>query len=160
MRTGQPRRDHEPGTRRWWPALALLALLAAGASLLSAAGRHQWALSLFRQPARYTVLSFSHAAALPATAVTGQPITVAFTVGNHEGQVVEYRYILSAAGGGSSRVLSESTRIVAAGANWTVSAVVRPGCSTSPCRIEVSLPGHPESIDFLVALKAPGKQHA
>jgi hypothetical protein len=159
-RAGQPSRNREPGARRWWPILAPLAVLAAGASLLSPTGRHQWALSLFRQPARYTVLSFSHAAALPATAVSGKPITVSFTVGNQEGQVEDYRYVLNATGGGSSRILSGSMRTVAAGTKWTVSTMVRPACRASRCRIEVSLPGHPETIDFLVALKAPGRQHA
>ncbi len=96
-----------PGARRWWPILSPLAVVAAGASLLWPSGRHQWAVSLLRQPARYTVLSFSDAAALPAAAVIDKPITVSFTVGNHEGRAVDYRYILSAAGGERSRVLGE-----------------------------------------------------
>jgi hypothetical protein len=146
--------------RPWWPILAPLAVLIIGISLLVPAGRHQWALSLFRQPTRYTVLFFDHPAALPATAVTGEPITVSFTVGNQEGRDIDYRYVLRAAGGGRSRIVGESSRTVPAGASWTVSAAVRPACRTSPCRIEVSLPGHPETIDFLVAIKVPAGQHA
>jgi hypothetical protein len=157
---GQLYRDWGPGARRWWPFLAPFALFAVGASLLTPAGRHQWALSIFRQPTRYTVLSFNHPAALPATAVADKPITVSFTIGNHEGHGVDYRYVLSATGARKSRILGESTRTVAAGATWTVSVAVRPACSTSPCRIGVSLPGHPETIDFLVALRAPGGRHA
>jgi hypothetical protein len=153
---GQSDRDRESGARRWWPILAPLAALAIGVSLLSPAGRHEWALSLFRQPTRYTVLSFDHAAALPATAATGEPITVSFTVGNEEGRVADYRYVISAAGGRSSRILGESARTVAAGAMWTVTTAIRPACGIARCRIEVALPGHPETIDFLVALKAPG----
>jgi hypothetical protein len=145
-----------PSARRWWPILIPLAVVAAGASLLWPSGRHQWAVSLLRQPARYTVLSFSDAAALPAAAVIDKPITVSFTVGNHEGRAVDYRYILSAAGGERSRILGESTRIVAAGAEWTVSTAVRPACGAPRCRIEVSLPGHPETIDFLVVLRGRG----
>jgi hypothetical protein len=156
----QPSRGREPGARRWWPILAPLAVLAIGASLLSPTGRHQWALSLVRQPARYTVLSFNHAANLPATAVIGRPIRVSFTVGNHEGHREDYRYVLRSAGGGRSRILGGSARSVTAGMTWTVSTVVRPVCGTARCRIEVSLPGHRETIDFLVALKAPGRQHA
>jgi hypothetical protein len=133
-----------------------LAVLAAGASLLSPAGRHQWALSLFRQPARYTVLSFSHASALPSAARINEPIAVSFMVGNHEGHAVGYRYVLAASGGGRSHILGESTRTVAAGATWTVSTSVRPRCDISLCRIEVSLPGHPETIDFRVTITAPG----
>lgn len=159
-RTPRPGRDHETGARRWWPTLTAIAGLAVGASLLWPAGRHQWALSLFRQPTRYTVLSFNKAWALPTTAVIDEPITVSFTVGNREGRVVDYRYVLSASGGGSSRILEESTRTIDAGARWTVSRVVRPTCDTSPCRIEVSLPGHSETIDFLVTLKIHRAKHA
>jgi hypothetical protein len=160
-RAGRSGRDHEPGARRWWPILAPLAALAAGVSLLSPAGRHDWALALFRQPTRYSVLSFNHAAALPATAAIGEPIAVSFTVGNEEGHAADYRYVISAAGGRSSRILGQSARTVAAGATWTVTTAIRPACGTARCRIEVSLPGYPETIDFLVALRAPGSgRHA
>jgi hypothetical protein len=154
-RAGPSGRDHEPGARRWWPVLAPLAVLAIGVSLLSPAGRHEWALALVRQPARYTVLSFSHPAALPAAATIGEPIMVSFTVGNEEGRAADYRYLISAAGGRRPRILGESARTVAAGATWTVTTAIRPACGTARCRIQVSLPGHPETIDFLVALKAP-----
>jgi hypothetical protein len=141
--------------RPWWPILAPLAVLVAGISLLSPAGRHQWALSLFRQPTRYTVLFFDHPADLPATAAAGHPIRVSFTVGNREGRAVGYRYVVRSAGGRRSRFVGEAARTVAAGASWTVSTAVRPACRTSPCRIQVSLPGHPETIDFLVAVRVP-----
>jgi hypothetical protein len=145
---------------RWWPTLIPLAVLAIGASLLLPAGRHQWALSLFRQPTRYTVLSFNRAWALPATAAIHQPIKVSFTIVNREGHVVDYRYVLRASGGGSSHILRESMRTVAAGGAWTVSTVVRPTCDTSPCRVEVSLPGYLETIDFLVTLRTSRGKHA
>jgi hypothetical protein len=153
---GQSYRGREPGARRWWPILIPLAVLAAGVSLLWPSGRHQWAVSLFRQPTHYTVLSFNDAAALPATAAIDKPITVSFTVGNHEGRAVDYRYILSTAGRERSRVLGQSAKTVAAGAAWTVSTAVRPACGAPRCRIEVSLPGHPETIDFLVVLRGRG----
>ncbi len=151
----EPRADREPRGRRWWSILTPLALLAIGASLLWP-GRHQWALSLFRQPARYTVLSFSHASALPPKAHINEPIRVSFVVGNQEGHAVEYRYVLSTSGDGRFRILREAKRAVAADATWVVSAVVWPRCGSSRCRIEVSLPGHPEKIDFLITITAPG----
>lgn len=151
-----PQADHELQRRRWWPALTLFALLALGASLLWPAGRHQWALSVFRQPARYTILSFSHASALPSTAYINEPITISFMVGNHEGQAANYRYVLRTSGDGRSRILGEAERAVAAGATWMVSAVVRPKCGSSRCRVEVSLPGHPEKIYFLITITSPG----
>jgi O-antigen/teichoic acid export membrane protein len=144
----------ETGRRRWWPWLTALAALAVGVSLTLPGGRHQWALSLFRQPAHYTALSFNQAQNLPTMAIKGEAIKISFSIGNQEGHSIGYGYVLSASDGGSSRVLAKSAKTVATGATWTVSAMVRPTCDSSPCRIEVTLPGHPEKIDFLVTLRA------
>ena len=148
--------DQEPRAWRWWMIVAVLAALAAVASLLFPAARHQWALSLFRQPTPYTVLAFNHPQALPATAFVDQPIRISFMIGNHEGHVVAYRYIIRASDGGIHHILGQAQRTIGAGARWTVTRVVRPGCHRSPCQIEVSLPGHPEEIDFLVTMVAKG----
>lgn len=139
--------------RRWWPALAGLAVVAIGASLLSPVGRHEWAVSIFRQPTRYTELFFDRASALTSTAVINTPIHIAFVVSNHEGSSLTYRYVVTSNDGVYANVLHRSSKLVAAGARWKVSISVRPGCLLSPCRIEVSLPGHPETIDFLVIMK-------
>ncbi len=144
---------HNRSTQRWWPILTPLMALVVGVSLLFPAIRHQWALSLIRQSARYTVLSFNDASALPAAATVNQPIAFSFNVGNHEGRAVDYRYIISESSGKTSHILRESSRSVAAGTTWTVSQVVRLSCRSTPCHIQVSLPGHPETVDFLVALK-------
>lgn len=148
--------DHhgESRRRRWWPVLTPLAVVAIGLSLVSPVGRHQWALSLFRQPTHNTVLFFNQAWALPATATAHAPLTVFFTIGNNEGQAENYRYILTISGGSHARVLEESARVVHAGKSWTVSTVIRPACGASRCRVEVSLSEHSETIDFLITLKA------
>ena len=143
-----------PGRARWWwRVLAGAAGLASAISLLVPAGRHQWALSLLRQPTRYTVLFFDRAAALQARVTAGQPVHFAFTVGNREGRAMRYRYVISiyplGRGGGRPVLLAESAKLVPAGASWSVSVTVRPHCGSAPCRIQVSLPGHPETIDFL-----------
>jgi hypothetical protein len=145
--------------RRWWPVLLPICLLAVAVTLLSPAGRHQWALSLIRQRTNYTALSFNNIAALPSSAVAGQPMTVSFTVQNHEGQAVEYQYLLTQDAGGKSQLLKKSTKSIAAGASWSVTARVRPSCASSPCRIQVSLPGHPETVDFLFTMKAGQESH-
>ena len=145
--------------RRWWPVVAPLALIAIAVSLILPAGRHQWALSLFRQPTYYTSLSFDRAWALPSTAPSGAPLTFSFSVGNHEGQAVTYRYLISEGPAGKGHTVGQSTKIVAPGATWTVSTTVRAACTGSPCRVQVSLPGHPEMIDFLVTLSAKRARH-
>ena len=66
---------------------------------------------------------------------------------------MRYRYVISSypmGGGGRSHLLAESAKEVPAGSSWSVSATVRPHCGSAPCRIRVSLPGHPETIDFLL----------
>ncbi len=131
-----------------------LAVLAIGLSLVSPAGRHQWALSLFRQPTDDTVLFFDKAWALPTTAPVRTPLAVSFTIGNNEGRAENYRYILTVSGGSHTRILEESARVVDAGQSWTVSTMIRPACDAARCRVEVSLAGHPETIDFLVT--SPG----
>jgi len=155
--------EHRGGSRRrrWWPVLTPLAVGAIALSLLSPAGRHQWTLSLFRQPTDSTVLFFNKAWALPDTAVVRAPLTVSFTIGNDEGRTIDYRYVLSVSGGGRTRVFKQSARTVAAGKTWTVSTVIHPSCRASHCRVEVSLPGYPETIYFLLTLKAgrPGTTH-
>lgn len=153
VRESREGRENEPPTRRWWPVLLPLALVIIAASVYLPSGRHQWALSLIRQPTSYTVLAFSKATDLPAQAVISKPITVSFAIGNQEGRTENYRYVLTQSPSRTSSVLGESTRSVAAGATWNVRTTVRPSCSSSPCRIQVSLPGHPEKIDFLVSLR-------
>jgi glycosyltransferase involved in cell wall biosynthesis len=144
----------------WWRVLAGAAGLASAISLLIPAGRHQWALSLLRQPTPYTVLYFDRAAVLQDRVTPGQPVHFAFTVGNHEGRAMRYRYVISTyplgSGGGRPLLLAESAKLVPAGSSWSVSATVRPRCGSSPCRIQVSLPGHPETIDFLPTPAAAG----
>jgi hypothetical protein len=145
--------------RRWWPVVAPLALIAVAASLISPAGRHQWALSLFRQPTYYTSVSFNKAWSLPNTAARGAPVTFSFNVSNHEGRALTYRYLITEGPAGKGPALGQSTRVVAPGATWTVSTSVRALCARSPCRIQVSLPGHPEIIDFLLTLTAKRAGH-
>jgi hypothetical protein len=138
--------------RRWWPVLVPLVLLAVAVSLLVPGGRHQWALALIRQPTPYTAMWFSNAGALPKTAVRGQPITLSFVVSNQEGKAVNYHYIVTEDAKGKSQTLTQASRSVRASATWSVSARVTPSCSSSPCRLTVSLPGHPESIDLLLTI--------
>ncbi len=153
-----PRRTdqaEEPPTRRWWPVLLPLVLAVIAVSVYLPSGRHQWALSLVRQPTHYTILQFNQATNLPAQSVINQPVTVSFAIGNREGNAVNYRYVLTQSPSSSSKVsvLGQSARTVARGSTWTVSTTIRPSCQASPCRIQVSLPGHPEKIDFLVSLR-------
>jgi hypothetical protein len=139
--------------RRLWP-LALAAVVAlVGLSFVSPAGRHQWALSFIRQPSRFTALSFQNAAALPRNIEAGARIHLAFTVANHEGRQTKYPYVLSSANpnGTSARtVLDRAALTVPSGTQRTASVTVRPVCAASACEVQVSLLGHPETLDVLL----------
>jgi hypothetical protein len=153
----------ESARPRWLlMVLAAVAVVGVGTSLLFPSARHQWALSIFRQPTRYTALSFNQAWALPSRAIVNEPIRISFTIDNQEGHTLNYRYILREAGPITpSRVLRSATKNIADGVAWSVSLVIHPSCMISPCRIEISLPGHPETIYFLVSLTgAKGQQPA
>jgi hypothetical protein len=145
--------------RRWWPVLSVGAALLIALSLVSPAGRHQWALSLFRQPTRFTTLAFKYAWLLPARAKHYQRIPVFFTISNEEGRSLRYTYILLQHDPIGTHRFSQASAVVAAGATWTVDTSVRPFCSVPPCHVEVLLPGHPERIDFSVQLSGTAAGH-
>lgn len=122
--------------------------------MLTPAARHQWLLSLSHQPARYTALYFNNPGALPSTVVRGRRIRVSFTIDNLEGRAISYRYLLTSTGARTSRLLGEASRTLTPGAAWSVSEQVSPECGASSCLIGISLPGHPERIDFAITLRA------
>jgi hypothetical protein len=149
----------DEGGRRWWPfVLAALAVLV-GVSLLVPAGRHQWAISLIRQPTPYTALSFRDAAGLPHDIDAGARVHLSFTVANHEGRSMKYAYVLSSTnlvGDHASKTLLRATLTVPDGGQGTESVTVRPGCASSSCQLQVSLPGRPEAIDVILNVHRPG----
>ena len=150
------------GERRWWPVLGPVAAIALAVSLVLPASRHQWVLSVFRQPARYTALAFNDAWELPTTVDRGNLIPISFTIGNQEGQALNYRYVLSESDPVNlSQTLATDSRTLGPGRTWTVSVDVKLTCSlVPPCRIQVAVPGRPERIDFLVTVKpAVRKRH-
>ena len=140
-------------TRRRWPLVAAAMVILAGISLATPAGRHQWALSLIRQPTPYTVLSFENAGHLPTTVPAEGRLDLTFSVTNHEGRDVRYRYLVTNASSGQIPVvLQRGILDVPVGVRQTKSVSVVPTCQSSPCRVQVSLPGPAESIDVQVAL--------
>ncbi len=135
--------------------MAAAAVILAGISLATPAGRHQWALSFIRQPTPYTVLSFEDAAHLPTTVPSGAHLDLAFAVTNHEGRDLRYRYVVTSASSGQVPVVLHSgVLVVPVGVRQTEFVSVVPVCDGSPCRVQVSLPGPAETIDVQVELRA------
>jgi Protein of unknown function (DUF1616) len=142
----------EEGGRPWWPFVLAGIVVLAGVSLLIPAARHQWALSIIRQPDHYTALSFRDPGGLPHSIEAGARVHLTFTVANHEGRHMEYTYQLSSANrvDAHQKVLRRATLAVPKGGQRTESVTVRPACASSTCRVQVSLPGHHETIDVLL----------
>lgn len=148
----------EPPRWAWWSSGAgLVAVVLILASMLSSSARHQMALSLFRQDASFTQLAFRDAAALPVTAVRGKPINISFIITNNEGKSVSYQYVVASGSDTKLQSLSSSRKTVASGATWNVAATVLPKCAANPCRVQVSLPGQDEAIDFEFQYKSATK---
>jgi hypothetical protein len=151
---GPPPRPSGPfrsrsGQRRWWPILTVLLVVAIGITLSFPAGRHQWDVSILRQPTRYTVLYFDHPASLPHQATADQTIQFSFTIVNDEGRAVDYHYMVQTSPTDSPQEQEASTTIPAT-RQEVISVRLRPACAASPCRVRISLAGYSESIDFLL----------
>jgi hypothetical protein len=133
--------------------------VAIAASLLVPASRHQWALSIIRQPARYTALSFRYAWLLPTSNPSSRTFPLFFTIRNEQGHTLNYHYIIRQSDAVGSQTLSTGAQAITSGATWFVDTKVRPTCSVSPCRVEVVLPGHAETIDFILTVTGAVRPH-
>ena len=135
-------------------ALAALAVLVV-ASLLIPAGRHQWAVSFVRQPTPTTSLAFTHPTALPSSAKSGDPVTLAFTVANHEGRDQHYQYVVTSQSPGQTPALvARGSVAVADGTAQSVVRDVVPQCTGSSCVVQVALPEQSVLIDVRLDLHA------
>ena len=140
-------RDH----RRWWPVLTAIFVVVIGLSLLIPWSRHQWVLSLVRQPTRYTALSFVHPTSLPYEAELNQTIRFSFSIANYEGHSVDYRYSVATSPTHEPQAPDVSHVRLSNDQRASIPISVPLACDASPCRIRVSLAGYTQSIDFLVA---------
>ena len=153
---GQPD-EEEPVSRYdpprwdfWLLGTGLLAIALAAASFLSPWVRHEWSLSVQRQPILSTQLAFTNAASQPATGVPGKGVPVSFTITNDEGRQVSYRYVVASGSGTKLTAISSGTTVVAAGQSSGVDLVVVPKCAAASCRVQISLPEQNESIYFML----------
>lgn len=138
----------------WLLGTGLLAIVLAAASFLSPWVRHEWSLSVQRQPTHRTQLGFTNAANLPATGVRGKGIPVSFNITNDEGKPVSYRYVVASGSGTALTEISSGTTDIASGQSLGVRIVVVPKCAAASCRVQVSLPEQNESIDFMLTYPA------
>lgn len=135
----------------WLLGTGLLAIVIAVTSYLSPWVRHEWTLSVQRQPTHTTELGFTNAAALPTTGVRGEAVPVSFIITNDEGRQVSYRYVVASGSGTKLTTLNSGTIELAPNASYSTAVVVVPQCAAAFCRVQVSLPEQKgESIDFIL----------
>jgi len=145
--------DRQAVLRGYGVVLAvLLALFAVGATVAAISGsfRHQVALSLVRQPEKYTVLYFSDGlrqANLRPHLVT---LTVSFTVMNHEGKATRFPYAVQVVDQAKAPIgRTEGSVEIADGRDATAVVDVNVPDSEAWSAIDVNLPGRAEHIRLL-----------
>jgi len=144
--------------RRFWIVLIAFVVIGIAGSTISPTIRHQWALSLIRQPTRYTLLYFDHPASLPNEVTEGQSISFSFTIGNEQGRSVIYRYDIGVTPANDPQSQLHSMTVLANGAMRSIPVKLRPLCMSTPCQIRVSLPAHHQSIHFIVKFNGTTKE--
>jgi hypothetical protein len=159
--------DKQPLLRGYSGVLAVLfALLVVGAIVvaLSSQARHQVALSLVRQPEKYTELYFSGDGPTASYSVVGRAVArpgsfrgrvvvnVSFTVANHEGRATRFPYavrVVNDAGALLGR--AEGSLDVADGQSSTTTVAVDIPATGERAAVDVDLEGRTEHIRFLQA---------
>jgi hypothetical protein len=125
--------DRRPMLRGYGVVLAaVLVLLLSGATVgvLSSGARHQLAMSFMHQPERYTELYFSAARAAQVPNTTDRlAVTVSFVVTNHEGQAVDYPFVVT--------LVDQADRPVAS----TTGVVEVPDAKSATPSVVVDVPG-------------------
>jgi hypothetical protein len=139
----------------------LTTLLVVGVTVvgLSSEARHQVALSIARQPEKYTELYLS-ADRRPQVSPSpdGEVISVSFTVVNHEGRTTEYPYSVRLVDPSEAPVARAGGSLeVGDGSAVTTTVAVGVPASATWSAVEVDLEGRAEHLRFLRSqLKAAG----
>jgi hypothetical protein len=162
--------DKQPPLRGYSGVLAaLFALLVVGAIVVALSGqaRHQVALSLVRQPERYTELYFSgngptegspsysvvgRAAARPGSLPGRVVVNVPFTVANHEGRATRFPYAVRVVDDAEALLgQAEGALDPADGQSLTTTVAVDIPATGQRAAVDVDLEGRGEHIRFLLA---------
>jgi hypothetical protein len=125
------------------PVLALVALLSGPASGLLRRAR------VLPAADRFTAMSFSDPATLPATYAPGVPMGFGFQILDLEGHVVTYRWIAEDATEGPAKALGRGSLTVAPGRPAAVrvtATLTGPG----PAMVRIRLVGRTEELQFRV----------
>ncbi|MEB4210082.1 hypothetical protein [Mycobacterium sp. 94-17] len=130
----------------------LSAILAVGAVLAALSGtvRHEIAVSLTRQPEKYTVLYFSDGLKWAGAGTDRLIMTVSFTVVNHQGRPTRFPYAVQVLDPAKTPIArSEGSVDIADGKDTTAAVDVNVPASAGWSAVEVNLVGRAERIRLL-----------
>ncbi len=151
-RRGDRREDTREDTRRRagiTVGLAVLLLLVV--AIVAAFPRqikHQWELSVVRQPTPYTQLYFTAPASIPRVLAVGQQNTFDFTIENDEGRASRYTYVVTLEDSRARQQVSKETVMVNSGERVTRAVTVDPTDKASRYLVSVTIPTLNQSIQF------------
>lgn len=135
--------------------VALLGVVAFAVCLAVSPGlRQAMVLATTKQPERYTELFFSDPRTLAKTFSAGSPVTVAFSLRNHEGRPRSYTYSVAVDG---RRVRTGRTPLVADSAEVTESETVRIDTTAGQAEVEVVIPETQQRIHFWTRREGGGR---
>jgi hypothetical protein len=110
--------------------------------------RHQIAESTSQQPATFTELYFSDAAALPKHLSSAAPNVFWFTIANHEGKTVVYSFLVFAESTLGRTTISQGQVNLAAGQHADVPERYMAPQPGTAYQITIQLLDRPEAIHF------------
>jgi hypothetical protein len=137
--------------KHWRAFLILAASLTVGAfvaGLSSSDFRMQVVNSTTRQPTLFTELYFTNARYLPKDLRGEGPFTFQFTIANHEGRVVGYTYLVTAADTGGTTPITRSAVVVESGQSTSLPVSFVPARIHTTYVVTVQLVGRSETIHF------------
>lgn len=126
----------------------LLLLLVAIAAAFPRQLKHQWELSVVRQPTPYTQLYFTAPASIPSVLAAGQQNTFDFTIENDEGRAYRYTYVVTLQDSRARQQVSKETVMVNSGERVTRAVTVDPTDKESRYLVSVTIPTLNQSIQF------------
>jgi hypothetical protein len=138
--------------KKHWRAFLILAMsLTVGAfivALSSSDVRMQIVKSTTRQPTPFTELYFTNAQSLPKDLRGEGPFTFQFTIANHEGRVVGYSYLVTAADTGGTTPITHGAVVIESGQSTPLPVSFVPARIDTTYLVTVQLVGRPETIHF------------
>jgi Protein of unknown function (DUF1616) len=128
--------------------VVLLLLVAAIGAAFPRQIKHQWELSVVRQPTPYTQLYFTAPASIPSVLAAGQQNTFDFTIENDEGRAYRYTYVVTLEDSRARQQVSKETVMVNSGERVTRAVTVVPTDKESRYLVSVVIPTLNQSIHF------------